>query len=157
MGINGFFNMVNIPNTLSMRDYVMQVPPVGRVRCLEALAAEVEAAPPPDSLRHCVNMQDKIDIMAEHRGMLESVLRSHMLRVWQSCARQLFAAADPVKFIAGGPSGINADAPLGLDAKYVADKQLLHTIETLELDGWPNWYAAQYDALVVQPSLVHSV
>ena len=107
MGIKGFWDMVNITENegiqhLSMRDHVMQVPPVGRVRCLEALMAEVEATPPPVSLLHSVDTQDKkIDIMAEYRGMLESVLRSHMLHVWQSCARQLFAAADPVKFIAG--------------------------------------------------------
>ena len=102
MGIKGFWDMVNIAkNGLSMRDYVMQVPPVGRVRCLNALMAEVEAAPPPESLRHSVDTQDKTDIMAEYRGMLECVLRKHMLHVWQSCARQLFAAVDPVKFIAG--------------------------------------------------------
>ena len=159
MGIKGFWDMVNIAENehLSMRDHVMQVPPVGRVRCLEALMAEVEAAPPPESLRHSVDMQDKIDIMAEYRGMLERVLRKHMLHVWQSCARQLFAAADPVKFIAGGASGINADAPRGLDEKDVAGRELLDTISTLELDRWPNWYTAQYDALVVQPGLVHSV
>ena len=138
MGIKGFWDMVNIAENernepLSMRDHVMQVLPVGRVRCLEALMAEVEAAPPPESLRHSVDTQDKIDIMAEYRGMLERVLRKHMLHVWQSCARQLFAAADPVKFIAGGPSGINADAPRGLDEKYVADRKLLDTIKTLEL------------------------
>ena len=162
MGIKGFWDMVNIAENernehLSMRDHVMQVPPVGRVRCLEALMAEVEAAPPPESLRHSVDTQDKIDIMAEYRGMLERVLRKHMLHVWQSCARQLFAAADPVKFIAGGASGINADAPRGLDEKDVADRELLDTISTLELDRWPNWYTAQYDALVVQPGRVDSV
>ena len=91
MGIKGFWDMVNIVENetnehLSMRDHVMQVPPVGRVRCLEALMAEVEAAPPPESLRHSVDMQDKIDIMAEYRGMLELVLRKHMLHVWRSCA-----------------------------------------------------------------------
>ena len=59
MGIIGFWDMVNIKeDNLSMRDYVMQVPPVVRVRLLEALMAEVEAAPPPESLRHSVNMQD---------------------------------------------------------------------------------------------------
>ena len=60
--------------------------------------------------------------------MLERVLHKHMLHVWQSCARQLFGAADPVKFIAGGASGINADAPRGLDKKDVADRELLHKI-----------------------------
>ena len=108
MGIKGFWDIANITENegiqhLSMRDHVMQVPPVGRVRCLQAFMAEVEAAPPPESLRHSVDTQDKIDIMAEYRFMLESVLRSHMLHVWQSCARQLFATVDPVKFIVGGP------------------------------------------------------
>ena len=104
IGINSFWDMVNIKyQHLSMRDHVMQVPPVGRVRCLQAFMAEVEAAPLPESLRHSVDTQDKIDIMAEYRFMLESVLRSHMLHVWQSCARQLFATVDPVKFIVGGP------------------------------------------------------
>ena len=97
--------------------------------------AEVEAAPPPESLRHSVVTQDKIDIMAEYRGMLERVLRNHMLHVWQSCARQLFAAADPVKFIAGGASGINADAPRGLDEK--SDRVLLDKIKDLELENGP--------------------
>ena len=106
MGIMGFWDMVNIAENkrnehLSMRDHIMQVPPVGRVRCLEALMAEVDAAPPPESLRHSVGAQEKLDIMAEYRGMLECVLRKHMLHVWQGCARQLFAAADPVKFIVG--------------------------------------------------------
>ena len=122
--------MVNITENdkhLSMRDHIMQVPPVGRVRCLEAFMAQVEAAPRP------VPWQDKkIDIMAAYRGMLEGVLRILMLRVWQGCARQVFAAADPVKFIAGGPSGINADAPRGLDEK--SDRVLLDTIKELELE-----------------------
>ena len=162
MGIKGFWDMVNIAGNerneyLSMRDHVMQVPPVGRVRCLQALMAEVEAAPPPESLRHSVNIRDKIDIMAEYRGMLEHRLREHMLHVWQSCARQLFTAADPVKFIAGGASGIDADAPQGLDKKDVAGRELLDTISTLELDRWPKWYTAQYDALVLQPRIVRSV
>ena len=113
--------MVNITENdkhLSMRDHIMQAPPVGRVRCLEAFMAQVEAAPRP------VPWQDKkIDIMAQYRGMLEGVLRILMLRVWQGCARQVFAAADPVKFIAGGASGINADAPRGLDEK--SDRVLL--------------------------------
>ena len=56
MGIKGFWDMVNIKEKhLSMRDNVMQLPPVGRVRCLEALMAEVEAAPQPESFRHSVN------------------------------------------------------------------------------------------------------
>ena len=80
-----------------------------------------------------------------------------MLHVWQSCARQLFAAADPARFIGEGASGINADATRGLGAKVMGDSDLLHTISTLELEKWPNWYMAQYDALVVQPCLVHDV
>jgi hypothetical protein len=59
----------------------MQMPPVGRVRCLEALLAEIEATPPPESLRHSVNMQETVDIMAEYRRILEGVLRKLMLQV----------------------------------------------------------------------------
>ena len=41
MGIKSFWDMVNIAEKehLSMRDHVMQVLPVGRVRCLQALMA----------------------------------------------------------------------------------------------------------------------
>ena len=35
--------------------------------------AEVEATPPPESLRHSVNMQETVDIMAEYRRILEGV------------------------------------------------------------------------------------
>ena len=132
-GIIRFFDTINVTDHdkhLSMRDHIMQVPPVGRVRCLEAFMAQVEAAPRP------VPWQDKkIDIMAAYRGMLEGVLRILMLRVWQGCARQVFAAADPVKFIAGGASGINADAPRGLDEK--SDRVLLDKIKELELENGP--------------------
>ena len=119
MGIKGFWDMVNITENernehLSMRDHVMQIPEKGRARCLEAFMAEVEAAPPPESLRHSVNIRDKIDIMAEYRGMLEHRLREHMLHVWQSCARQLFAAVDPVKFIVGGSIGHKCRCAPGL-------------------------------------------
>ena len=47
--------------------------------------------------------------------------------------------------------------PRGLDEKDIADRELLNTINTLELDSWPNWYMAQYDALVVQPGLAIDV
>ena len=86
MGINGFWTMVNIAEEnersehLSMKDHAMQMPHVGRVRCLDALMAEVEAAPPPNLIRHRVS-QDKIDIMAEYRGMLGSVLCKRMMQV----------------------------------------------------------------------------
>jgi hypothetical protein len=116
--------------SLSIRDRVMQMPPVGRVRCLEALMAEIEATPPPESLRHSVNVQETVDIMAEYRRILEGVLRKLMLQVWQICARQLFAAADPVRFIGGGASGINSGATRGLDAKVMGDSDLLHAIST---------------------------
>ena len=92
--------------------------------------------------------------MAEYRRILEGVLRKLMLHAWQSCARQLFAAADPARFIGEGASGINADATRGLDAKVMGDSDLLHTISTLELE-MPNSYMAQFDVLVVQPCLVH--
>jgi hypothetical protein len=94
--------------------------------------AKIEATPPPESLRHSINMQETVDIMAEYRRILEGVLRKLMLQVWQRCARQLFAAADPVKFIGEGVSGVNADATLGLDPKVMGDSDLLHTISTLD-------------------------
>ena len=100
MGIKSFWDMIDIAKkeSLSLRDWVMQMPPLGRVRCLDALMAEIEATPPPESLRHSINMQETVDIMAEYRRILEGVLRKLMLQVWQSCARQLFAAADPARF-----------------------------------------------------------
>ena len=96
MGIKRFWDLIDITKkeSLSIRDWVMQMPPVGRVRCLEALMAEIEATPPPESLRHSVNMQETVDIMAEYRRILEGVLRKLMLQVWPICARQLFAAVD---------------------------------------------------------------
>ncbi|MFM7981293.1 MAG: hypothetical protein ACKPKO_18455, partial [Candidatus Fonsibacter sp.] len=112
-------------------------PPVGRVRCSEALVAEIEATPPPESFRRSVIMQETVDIMVVYRRILEGVLRKLMLHVWQSRARQLFAAADPARCIGEGASGINADATRGLDAKVVGDSDLLHTISTLELETWP--------------------
>ena len=100
MGIKSFWDMIDAKKvSLSIRDFVTRMPPVGRVRCLEAWMAEIEATPPPELLRHSVNMQDTVDIMAEYRRNQEGVLRKLMLHVWQSCARQLFAAADPVRFI----------------------------------------------------------
>ena len=129
MGIKSFWDMIDIAKkeSLSIRDWVMQMPPVGRVRCLEALMADNEATPPPESHRHSVNMQETVDIMAEYRRFLEGVLRNLMLQVWQSCARQLFATADPVRFIGEGASGINAGATRGLDAKVMDDSDLLRT------------------------------
>ena len=164
MGIQGFWDVIDIRKKegLSARDKVMLLLPLGRVRCLRALMAEVEATPPPDSLRHQVIESDKVDLLSKYRGLLEDVLQKLMLSVWRSCARQLFAAADPVRFIGeggasgidadeGGASGIDADAPVGLSAEV--DDALLRTIDTLDLEKWPSWYMAQYDALVVQPQL----
>ena len=92
MGIKSFWDMIDIAKkeSLSIWDWVMQMPPVGSVRCLEAFMAETEATPPPESLRHSINMQDTVDIMSEYRKNLEGVLRKLMLQVWQRCARQLF-------------------------------------------------------------------
>ena len=81
-------------------------------------------------------------------------MRKLMLQAWQSYARQLFATAEPVRFIGEGASGINAGATRGLDAKVMGDSDLLHTLSTLELKKWPFWYMAQYDAPVVQPCLI---
>ena len=146
MGTKSFWGMIDITKkgSLSIRDQVMQMPPVGRVRCLEALMAEIEATPPPESLRHSINMQETVDVTAEYRRILEGVLRKLMLQAWQSSARQLFAAADPARFIGEGASGINAGATRGLDAKVMDDSDLLHTISTLELNTSPLWYMAQY-------------
>ena len=84
-------------------------------------------------------MQETVDIMAEYRRNLESVLRKLMLQAWQICARQLFAAADPAKFIGDGASGIIADATLGLDPKVMGDSDLLHTISTYgSVVTWPS-------------------
>ena len=156
-GNKSFWGTIDIAKkeSLSIRGRVTHMPPAGRVSCLEALMAEIEATPPPESLRHSVNMQETVDIMAEYRRIVKGVLRKLMLHVWQSCARQFFAAADPARFIGEGASGINADATRGLGAKVMGDSDLLHTISTLELETWPSWYMAQYDALVVQPCLVH--
>ena len=96
--------------------------------------AEIEATPPPESLRHSVNVQETVDIMAEYRRILEGVVRKLVLQALQSCARQFFAAADPVRFIGEGASGINAGATRGLDAKVMDDSDLLHTISTLVLN-----------------------
>ena len=54
MGIESFWDTIDITKkeSLSIRDQVKQMPPVDRVRCLEALMAEIEATPPPESLRH---------------------------------------------------------------------------------------------------------
>jgi hypothetical protein len=46
-----------------------------------------------------------------------------------------------------------AGAPAGLSAQVEADNALLCTIDTLPLAKWPSWYAAQYDALIIQPHL----
>ena len=92
MGIKSFWDMIDIVKkaSLSMRDWVMQMPPVGRVRCLEALTAEIEAMPPPESLRHSINMQETVDTMAEYRRILEGVLRKLMLQVWQTLCPAAF-------------------------------------------------------------------
>ena len=60
----------------------MQVPPVGRVRCLEALMAEVEAAPPPESLRHSVDTQDKIDTRFQGGIPYMEILQVQALSLW---------------------------------------------------------------------------
>ena len=106
MGIKSFWNMIDITKkeSLSMRDWVMQMPPVGRVRCLEASIPEIEATPPPESVRHSVNAEETVDTMAEYRRILEGVLHKLTLQAWQSCARQHFATADSARFIGEGAS-----------------------------------------------------
>ena len=75
MDIKSFWDTIDITKkeSLSIRDQVTQMPPVGRVRCPEALMAGMEATPAPESLRHSVNMQETVDIMAEYRSFLEGV------------------------------------------------------------------------------------
>ena len=104
MGIRSLWDMLNISkkNELSARDKVMMLPPLGRVRCLQALTAEIQATPPPEALRHAVMTNDKTRLLSQYCGALEDVLDKIMLCVWRSCARQLFAAADPVRFIGEG-------------------------------------------------------
>ena len=76
MGIQGFWDVIDIRKKegLSARDKVMLLPPLGRVRCLRVLMAEVEATPPPDSLRHQVIGSDRVDLLSKYRGLLEMVL-----------------------------------------------------------------------------------
>ena len=114
-------------------------------------------------MRHALTVGgEKTKVLAEYRGALEGVLDKFLVSTWQSCARQLFAAADPVQLVgasgitadapsASGASGIIADAPYGLSD--ATDTELLHKISTMSLDKWPSWCAAHFDALWVQPQL----
>ena len=113
MGSQNFWGMINIMKKaeLSARDMVMMLPPSGRVRCLQALMAEIEATPPPEALRHAMPMSQE-----------------------RAKARQLFATADPVRFIGdGGVPGIIAGAPAGLSTQVEADNALQRTIDTFHL------------------------
>ena len=121
---------------------------------MQALMAGIETAPPPEALRTTSMSEERLNILFEYRGVLEDMLDKLMLSAWRSCARQLFAAADPVRFIGeGGAPGIIPGAPAGLSAQVEADDALLRTIDTLSLARWPSWYAAHYDALIIQPHL----
>jgi hypothetical protein len=157
MGIRNFWGMIDMMKMaeLSARDMVMMLPPSGRVRCLQALMAGIEATPPPEALWHAMSTsQERVKILNEYRGVLEDILDKFMLSTWRCCARQLFAAADPVRFIGeGGAPAISAGAPAGLSAQVEADNALLRTIDTLPLEKWPSWYAAQYDVLIIQPHI----
>ena len=91
-GIPNFWNMVNITKKaeLSAHDKVTQLPPLACARCLEAMNAEIEAAPPPEALRHAVYAGgEKTKILAEYRRALEDMLDKFLVSTWQSCARQL--------------------------------------------------------------------
>ena len=83
MGIKSFWGMIDAKKeSLSIRGRLMQMPPVGRVRCLEASMAEIEATPPPESLRHSVSMQETVDIMAGCRRIQEGcVVQANAARV----------------------------------------------------------------------------
>ena len=78
--------------------------------------------------------QDRVNILVEYRGMLVDVLDKFILSTWRSCARQLYAAVDPVRFIGvvGVPGSI-AGTSCGLSAQLESDKILLQTIDTLPL------------------------
>ena len=128
-------------------------PPSGRVRCLQAMMVEIEATPLPEALQHTMSTsQDRVNIMFEYRGMLVDVLGKLILSTWRCCARQLYVAVDPVRFIGvvGVPGSI-AGTPFGLSDQFETDKGLMHTIDTRPLAQWPSWYMAQYDALIIQP------
>ncbi len=117
--------------------------------------AEIEATPPPEALQHTVPTgQDRVNILFEYRGMLVDVLDKFILSTWRICARQFYAAVDPVRCIGvvGVPGSI-AGAPAGLCDHFETDNTLLRTIDTLPLAQWPSWYMAQYGALITQPHL----
>jgi hypothetical protein len=98
--------------------------------------------------------QDRVKISFEYRGMLVDVLDKFILSTWRSCARQLYAVVDPVRFfgVVGVP-GSSAGTSSGLSDQAWTDKKMLHTIDTLPLAQGPSWYMAQYDALIIQPHL----
>ena len=74
-----------------------------RARCLQALMVEIATAPPPEALRHAMpRSQERLMILSQYRGALEYTLAKLMLSTWRSCARQVFAAVGPVRFIAEG-------------------------------------------------------
>ena len=72
-----------------------------RVVCLQALMVEFEAKPPPEALRHALSTsQERLMIWSKYRGVLEDMFGKLTLSTLRSCARQLFAAVGPVRFIA---------------------------------------------------------
>ena len=102
---------------------------------MQALMVDIEATPPPEALQHTVSTgQDRVTILFEYRGMLVVALDKLILSTCRSCARQLYAAVDPVRFIgvAGAPGSI-AVTPSGLSDQFETDYMLLHTIGNLPL------------------------
>ena len=67
------------------------------------MMVEIEGTPPPEASQHTVPTgQDGVKVLFEYRGMLVDVLDKLKLITRRSCARQLYAAVDPVRFIGEG-------------------------------------------------------
>ena len=78
-------------------------------------------------------------------------LDKFILSTWRSCARQLYATFDPVRFISKGAPGIVAGAPAGLSDQVEAENTLARTVDTPPLAQQTSWFMSQRDALITQP------
>ena len=117
--IQNFQGMINSMQTddISACDKVTLLPLSGCARCLQAMMAEIEATP---ALQHTMSTgQDSVNILVEYRGILVDALDKLIFSTWRSCARQIYAAVDPVSFIGvvGVPGNI-AGTPLGLSDQF---------------------------------------
>ena len=94
---------MNMTDEFTPHDKFMMLPPLGRARCLQAMIVEIEATPPPEALQHAMSTSpERVHILSEYRGVLEDMLDKFILSTWRSCARQLLAAVEPVRFIGEG-------------------------------------------------------